>query len=69
MNEQTDGDCIKSLCTGICLMDVETGFCQGCLRTIDEIVNWAESDEKTKSDILEKITRRKYKTSDQYENS
>lgn len=50
-------------------MDVETGFCQGCLRTIDEIVNWAESDEKTKSDILEKITRRKYKTSDQYENS
>lgn len=37
-----------SPCTGVCRMDTESGWCLGCLRSIDEIVAWASYDEADK---------------------
>lgn len=35
-----------SPCTSVCRMSQETGLCEGCLRTLDEIVAWSQlSDE------------------------
>ncbi len=31
---------VRSPCVSICRIVPETGYCEGCLRTIDEIANW-----------------------------
>ena len=33
---------IPSPCTSVCTIDPATGWCAGCLRTIDEIAAWGE---------------------------
>lgn len=30
-----------SPCIGVCRMDAESGLCQGCFRTLDEIAGWS----------------------------
>lgn len=40
---------VPSPCISVCVMDPVTGFCRGCLRTIDEIADWS---------ILEDIEKR-----------
>lgn len=32
---------VASPCTSVCRMDVRTGWCEGCLRTLDEITSWS----------------------------
>ena len=32
---------VRSPCVSICRIDVATGFCEGCFRTIDEIADWS----------------------------
>lgn len=32
---------VPSPCRNVCRMDAVTGYCEGCLRTIDEIAAWA----------------------------
>ena len=32
---------VLSPCVGVCLMDGDTGFCRGCLRTLGEIAAWS----------------------------
>lgn len=31
---------IESPCTDACVIDEETGYCEGCARTLDEIAEW-----------------------------
>ncbi|HEY5633414.1 MAG TPA: DUF1289 domain-containing protein [Burkholderiaceae bacterium] len=31
---------VRSPCVSICRIDPQTGYCEGCLRTIDEIAAW-----------------------------
>ncbi len=38
-------------CTGVCVMDAQTGYCKGCLRTIDEIADWGIASESRKRQI------------------
>ena len=41
---------IASPCTSVCRMDVHTGWCEGCLRTLDEIAGWstfADTEKRT----------------------
>ena len=33
---------VPSPCTNVCRMDAATGWCEGCLRTIDEIAAWSQ---------------------------
>ena len=32
---------VPSPCVNLCRLDAATGWCEGCLRTIDEIVAWS----------------------------
>ena len=32
-------------------MDDRTGLCEGCLRTIDEIIDWSTMDDAAKRDV------------------
>ena len=54
-----EADVVLSPCINICVMDEDTGFCAGCLRTLDEITEWAGSDSGTKREILQKLTDRR----------
>lgn len=31
---------VASPCTGVCRIDPASGWCEGCCRTMDEIVSW-----------------------------
>jgi predicted Fe-S protein YdhL (DUF1289 family) len=49
---------IPSPCMSVCLMDPDVGLCQGCLRTLDEIVQWGNSDDAFKVDVWSDIANR-----------
>jgi len=34
----------ESPCIGICRIDTQRGWCEGCLRTLDEIAAWSRLD-------------------------
>jgi len=36
---------VPSPCRNVCKMDRDTGFCEGCLRTIEEIAGWSTADD------------------------
>jgi predicted Fe-S protein YdhL (DUF1289 family) len=50
---------ITSPCTGICSIDDNTGYCKGCLRTLEEIANWIRYSEKERLNIVEKLRKRR----------
>ena len=39
---------VPSPCIDVCKMDPATGWCEGCLRTIDEIIAWGSLDDTGK---------------------
>ncbi len=45
-------DEIRSPCTDVCRINAETGWCEGCLRTIEEISEWRFSTNMEKRAIL-----------------
>lgn len=47
-----------SPCINICRMDDATGWCDGCLRTLDEIANWSSFDDDTKRAIWNALDER-----------
>lgn len=47
-----------SPCISICLMDPQSGLCQGCLRTIDEIAHWSSMGEPQKRQVLAEVAQR-----------
>ena len=46
---------VVSPCVSICTMDEATGWCQGCLRTLDEIALWSVLDDDDKRAVLSLI--------------
>ena len=36
---------VPSPCRSVCKMDAASGYCEGCLRTIQEIAGWSQSDD------------------------
>lgn len=50
---------IESPCVSLCHIDPETGMCEGCGRTLDEIRAWKLADDDQKSDILTRLDSRK----------
>ena len=48
-----------SPCVSVCQMDPMTGYCVGCLRTIDEIRDWIISTPDERNKILAQIPGRK----------
>jgi len=49
---------VPSPCINICRMDAATGYCEGCLRTIDEIASWSGADDATRRAIWVQLPER-----------
>jgi uncharacterized protein len=49
---------VPSPCINICQMDQSTGLCQGCMRTIDEIVKWGSAPDEYKRAVWGEIRQR-----------
>jgi len=50
---------VPSPCTSVCRMDPNTGWCEGCLRTIDEIAEWAGMSDADKLMIWDRLGERR----------
>ncbi|CAH2806134.1 MAG: YbaK/prolyl-tRNA synthetase associated region [uncultured Paraburkholderia sp.] len=53
-----DDDGVPSPCISVCRMDAITGWCEGCLRTIDEIAGWSLLDDDAKRAVWDSIEQR-----------
>lgn len=42
---------VASPCVSVCAIDARTGWCEGCLRTIDEIAAWGALEARARRDI------------------
>ncbi len=49
---------IPSPCISLCRMNEQTGLCDGCFRTIGEIVQWSSADNEGKRAIWSRIEQR-----------
>jgi predicted Fe-S protein YdhL (DUF1289 family) len=47
-----------SPCIDVCRIDLATGLCEGCLRTIDEIAVWGSLDAAGRRAILDRLPQR-----------
>lgn len=50
---------VGSPCTGVCRMDDRTGWCAGCLRSIDEIIAWGRASDDDKRRIWRLLPARR----------
>jgi predicted Fe-S protein YdhL (DUF1289 family) len=50
---------VPSPCVDICRMDAATGWCEGCLRTIDEIAGWASLAPDEKLVVWDRLATRR----------
>lgn len=50
---------VPSPCINVCRMDDATGWCEGCLRTIDEIVAWGSMVDGGKRAVWQLIGQRR----------
>ena len=50
---------VSSPCTSVCQMDEATGWCAGCLRTLDEIACWSVLDEAEKQAVALQLGQRR----------
>lgn len=49
---------VPSPCINVCRMDAASGYCEGCLRTIDEIAAWSQADDVTRRHIWAQLPAR-----------
>ncbi|WP_307730775.1 DUF1289 domain-containing protein [Pseudoduganella chitinolytica] len=49
---------MPSPCVSLCKMNRATGYCEGCLRTIDEIVAWANASDDYKRAVWAQLPAR-----------
>lgn len=49
---------VPSPCISICRMHPQTGLCEGCFRTIDEIAQWSTATDEMKRQVWAQIRRR-----------
>ena len=50
---------IESPCINVCRMRADTGYCEGCFRSLDEIARWSGSADAEKLRILAAAERRR----------
>jgi uncharacterized protein len=49
---------VPSPCVSLCKMNPDSGLCEGCLRTLDEIRKWSTADDDFKRGVLAEIRQR-----------
>ncbi len=52
----------SSPCVKICEIDPQSGFCTGCLRSMEEIVSWSQYSETQRAYIMQTILPEREKT-------
>lgn len=50
---------VPSPCIDVCRMDLRTGWCEGCMRTIDEIAQWASLNDAAKRQVWALLLQRR----------
>ena len=50
---------VASPCVSVCRMHEPTGWCEGCLRTLDEIAFWSVLDEDDEFAVRVELDRRR----------
>lgn len=49
---------VPSPCTSVCRVDEPTGYCEGCLRTLDEIIDWGTLPDPQRRVIWARLAQR-----------
>jgi predicted Fe-S protein YdhL (DUF1289 family) len=49
---------VPSPCVSVCQMDATTGYCEGCLRSLDEIRLWSVYSDQEKKAVWANIVAR-----------
>jgi predicted Fe-S protein YdhL (DUF1289 family) len=49
---------VPSPCVSLCKINPDSGFCEGCLRTLDEIRAWSEAGDEYKRGVLAQVRQR-----------
>ena len=52
---------LESPCTRVCTLDLETGLCIGCMRTMDEISRWVSYSDAQRDAIRKELPLRRPK--------
>ena len=52
------GEPVPSPCNSVCRIDADTGWCQGCFRTLDEIAAWGRLEDGGKRVLWQELGRR-----------
>ena len=55
---QSGNETVPSPCISVCRMDAATGWCEGCLRTLDEIAGWGMQDDSVRRAVWQRIEQR-----------
>jgi predicted Fe-S protein YdhL (DUF1289 family) len=50
---------VPSPCISVCQIDAATGWCAGCLRTIDEIATWSALDDEARRHVWMQLGERR----------
>ena len=50
---------VLSPCTGVCRIDAQAGWCEGCRRTLDEIAAWSTLDDTARQRLCDALPRRR----------
>jgi predicted Fe-S protein YdhL (DUF1289 family) len=50
---------VASPCINVCRMNATTGWCEGCLRTIDEIAAWSSLDDADRRAVWKRLPQRR----------
>ena len=50
---------VASPCIGVCAIEPRTGWCEGCVRTIDEIAAWGALDDRARREIWKRLPARR----------
>jgi predicted Fe-S protein YdhL (DUF1289 family) len=50
---------VPSPCISVCRIDPAAGWCEGCLRTIEEIAHWSVFDDDEKRAVWAELKRRR----------
>jgi uncharacterized protein len=58
IDSEDGGAAVPSPCISVCNMDASTGWCEGCLRTIDEIAGWSLFDNDAKRAVWDALEER-----------
>lgn len=59
LNAENSNVPMPSPCIGICRMNADTGWCEGCWRTLDEISAWGGLGAAAQREVLARVAQRR----------